>query len=404
MSKAGGISYLIKHGRAPLPTVTRTTTPRTGIKKYAAGGTPINAPLNYDDVPDYTYSQADLETPEYDAFGKRIYRSGTLAHRGKDVAGLPAVKFVDPSAMIQGGGGGGDRSNSVKTNWQEVTGDLSIPADAEWNDLTKGQQMTARQIVDPYGIGGGLNSLISNSMLGKAATAFGGLMDRQMGRDVAPYTGATAPAANPMQRDPMQMAQQGGGSFAYDPRTGGTTSSGGPLSGAAWGENYSSGEAEAQARAADVNARAQADAEAGADARSAENADAAAREGERSVGGGGIDSLAGGGRVPHMAAGGVGSLAEHGGYSTSYAKGGRMLRGPGDGLSDHIPAIIGKDQPARLADGEFVVSADVVSSLGGGSTEAGSKKLYAMMDRIRKAAHGTKVQVKKVNDRKVLPA
>ena len=111
-----------------------------------------------------------------------------------------------------------------------------------------------------------------------------------------------------------------------------------------------------------------------------------------------------GGSVPHMAAGGLGSLADHGGFVGSYAAGGRMLRGPGDGLSDHIPAVIGKDKPARLADGEFVVSADVVSSLGGGSTEAGARKLYAMMDRIRQNAHGTKKQVKKVNDKQVLPA
>jgi hypothetical protein len=98
-----------------------------------------------------------------------------------------------------------------------------------------------------------------------------------------------------------------------------------------------------------------------------------------------------------FAGGGIASL---GGYSD----GGRLLKGPGTGLSDAIPAVIGTKQPARLADGEFVVSSDVVSGLGGGSTDAGAKKLYAMMDRIRKHAHGTKKQVKKVNDKKVLPA
>lgn len=81
-----------------------------------------------------------------------------------------------------------------------------------------------------------------------------------------------------------------------------------------------------------------------------------------------------------------------------------MLKGGGDGLSDSIPAVIGKGQPARLADGEFVVSADVVSALGGGSTDAGARKLYKMMDRIRKSAHGTKKQVKPVSENKVLPA
>jgi len=72
-----------------------------------------------------------------------------------------------------------------------------------------------------------------------------------------------------------------------------------------------------------------------------------------------------------------------GGYS-DYAAGGRLLKGPGDGVSDSIPAVIGNRQPARLADGEFVVPARIVSELGNGSTEAGARQLYAMMDRIQK--------------------
>lgn len=84
-----------------------------------------------------------------------------------------------------------------------------------------------------------------------------------------------------------------------------------------------------------------------------------------------------------MAMGGLSAAADHynlGGYSD----GGRLLKGPGDGVSDSIPATIGKNrQPARLADGEFVVPARIVSELGNGSTEAGARKLYAMMDRIQ---------------------
>ena len=82
--------------------------------------------------------------------------------------------------------------------------------------------------------------------------------------------------------------------------------------------------------------------------------------------------------VDKFAGGGIASL---GGYSD----GGQLLRGPGDGVSDDIPATIGGKQPARLADGEFVVPARIVSELGNGSTEAGARKLYAMMDRIRQA-------------------
>lgn len=79
-----------------------------------------------------------------------------------------------------------------------------------------------------------------------------------------------------------------------------------------------------------------------------------------------------------MARGGLSDLG-------SYSDGGRLLRGPGDGVSDSIPAVIGKKKPARLADGEFVVPARIVSELGNGSTEAGARKLYAMLDRVQSA-------------------
>jgi hypothetical protein len=64
---------------------------------------------------------------------------------------------------------------------------------------------------------------------------------------------------------------------------------------------------------------------------------------------------------------------------------GRFLQGPGDGTSDSIPATIAGKQPARLADGEFVIDARTVSEIGNGSSKAGAKKLYAMMDRVHSA-------------------
>jgi hypothetical protein len=91
----------------------------------------------------------------------------------------------------------------------------------------------------------------------------------------------------------------------------------------------------------------------------------------------------------------------------SYSDGGRLLRGPGDGVSDSIPATIGRGQPARLADGEFVVPARIVSELGNGSTEAGARKLYAMMDRVQRARRKTTGKKKvAVNTRteRLLPA
>jgi hypothetical protein len=110
----------------------------------------------------------------------------------------------------------------------------------------------------------------------------------------------------------------------------------------------------------------------------------------------GIGSL--GGMGGGLAAGGLSSLG-------GYAAGGnpRLLKGPGDGMSDNIPATIAGKQPARLADGEFVIPADVVSHLGNGSTEAGAKVLHQMMNKVRKARTGNSKQGKQINPRKFVP-
>jgi hypothetical protein len=111
---------------------------------------------------------------------------------------------------------------------------------------------------------------------------------------------------------------------------------------------------------------------------------------------GGYGGYAAGG----MADGGVSHLGD-------YSDGGRLLKGPGDGVSDSIPASIGNRQPARLADGEFVVPARIVSELGNGSTEAGARKLYQMMERVQNARRKTvgKNQVAKNNKaEKLMPA
>jgi hypothetical protein len=94
------------------------------------------------------------------------------------------------------------------------------------------------------------------------------------------------------------------------------------------------------------------------------------------------------------------------GSTPAYAKGGmpRFLSGGGDGMSDDIPAVIGNKQPARLADGEFVIPADVVSHLGNGSSKAGAKQLYSMMDKVRSARTGNSKQGKQINPRKYIPA
>ena len=108
--------------------------------------------------------------------------------------------------------------------------------------------------------------------------------------------------------------------------------------------------------------------------------------------------MANGGQM--FAAGGISHLGD-------YSDGGRLLKGPGDGVSDSIPATIADKRPARLADGEFVVPARIVSELGNGSTEAGARKLYAMLDRVQKARGKTTGKNRvAVNSRaeKLLPA
>ena len=92
-----------------------------------------------------------------------------------------------------------------------------------------------------------------------------------------------------------------------------------------------------------------------------------------------------------MASGGLASMAQ-----------GRYLGGATDGMADKIPARIGNKQEARLSHGEFVIPADVVSHLGNGNSEAGAKRLYSMMDKIRTARTGTKKQGKQINPDKFL--
>ena len=82
---------------------------------------------------------------------------------------------------------------------------------------------------------------------------------------------------------------------------------------------------------------------------------------------------------------------------------GRYLQGDTDGMADEIPSSIDGDQPAALSHGEFVIPADVVSHLGNGNSDAGAKKLYQMMDRIRQARTGTKEQGKEINPDKFMP-
>ena len=105
------------------------------------------------------------------------------------------------------------------------------------------------------------------------------------------------------------------------------------------------------------------------------------------------------GRVPFVEGGEV-----EGGGTTGPMNSPRMVTGAGDGMSDNVPASIEGVQEARLADGEFVIPADVVADIGNGSSSAGARKLYQMMDRIRQARHGTTEQPPEVDTAQYMPA
>lgn len=78
--------------------------------------------------------------------------------------------------------------------------------------------------------------------------------------------------------------------------------------------------------------------------------------------------------------------------------GARPIRGAGDGMSDSIKTTIEGKQPARIANGEAYIPPETVKQRGG------AKNLYAMMDKVRKERTGTKKQGKQINPNKYLPA
>lgn len=92
-----------------------------------------------------------------------------------------------------------------------------------------------------------------------------------------------------------------------------------------------------------------------------------------------------------------------GGIAASVRPGGRQIKGPGDGMSDSIPTAIDGTDPAALASGEYVISADVVSFLGNGDNDAGSKVLDQMVERIRQAKTGRTEQPPQIDPTKFMP-
>lgn len=420
MSKSG-IQYLLKHGRAASPVTTRTNMPKKGIKALAGGG-PIDDPMrdgglgtnvdypgafipNTHTVSDvridpytgqenhfasggrvyphslYSFSPYDMLSDEQLASLPNAYRDAIVGH--PDTGGK--AYFYDPMSQRYTSATGGVRTitsgNAVANPLGNLGGggggDRNAEADdSGWASMTDGEK-AAYYSQNP--------TMAAITQMGQKA--FGLTSLGQLQKAMVPsFVERQELIAQGI--DPDNISGQGN---AYG--TGFTGDSG-------LGVDGTAGEAEAAANADAVNAQAQADVEAAAEANSEANAAAAAAEGAASVDGGGIDSMARGGLASLARGGATGSLG-------AYSDGGQLLRGPGDGVSDSIPARIGRNQPARLADGEFVIPARIVSELGNGSTEAGSRKLYAMMQRIqqgRKKTMGKNAYAKDTKAEKKLPA
>jgi len=290
-------------------------------KGYAVGGTPINNSLGYGPEYDYVFVPGAMEL---DPSGKPVYRSGQFARKTM----LPTAPTVqDPYAR---GATGREDSNG--------SGDAGGDRDGRGS----GGRGAFGEFLATAGMN--LGSALSN------VPGITGLIGRGM-----------MGAANSSNMSAMQAALQADQDAIN-----------------AMNNNAASMTSMQDALSADRAAEAQAAAQSNQDAINAAAAAADAAEGKDANGG--FSDMSGS----------FGDTSDGIGYANgglsalgSYSDGGRLLRGPGDGVSDSIPAVIGKKQPARLADGEFVVPARIVSELGNGSTEAGARKLYAMLDRIQ---------------------
>jgi len=372
---------------------------------------------------------------------EKLNEADVIKATGKTIAQLAAAKRADGSIIVPG--------NLKDVPVDSLPGGVSGGGDTQVNangtittrpDLTS---LTTKDVRDAYTKGGGSLGYTSPSF-DKIEDFNAKYVDRMSGDSRAAYdyltgkTGAAYPTksgvgqiARPYDEAVLGYPARGNLPFTYDKATGkmvrnmdyvapGRDDKGNvtytmslndikksltdtPLSGQALYDWAQTNNVSAQQIADATNQslsqvyaqfRAGAKAKVAADKKVADDkavADAASSiDNTQSGGGGGDGGDARGGLMPnhtyHMAMGGMsysgGGLGTLGGYSD----GGRLLKGPGDGVSDSIPATIGqKQQPARLADGEFVVPARIVSELGNGSTDAGAKKLYAMMDRVQRA-------------------
>jgi len=380
--------------------------------------------------------------------GKYVYDRATNSYTWVPDAtpGLPATGGSESSG---GSGGGSDGNQGTKTDWGGILGDPTLTG-KDWSELTPEQQEKASGIVDPYGIGKGISSLVSNSLIGKVATGIGNIFSgrtkdggydlgfnqdalgtgrgtQSEGKQGEYDAGKAAPGMQAQQQaeaekgfeatkdqTAINAALEGLKPDPYDSRMqsvfGVPSDQTYSLNPQDMLDSFNTGYAQENAYdiGDPVGDRAYSDRNAGVEADARDSLQGDLSDGtfglsasdnsnpgnDSDPGGSSGDGTGGEARgglnfngkyyPPKYAQGGIAALAYGGlGSLGGYSDGGRLLRGPGDGVSDSIPATIGRKRPARLADGEFVVPARIVSELGNGSTEAGARQLYAMMDRIQ---------------------
>ena len=125
-------------------------------------------------------------------------------------------------------------------------------------------------------------------------------------------------------------------------------------------------------------------------------------EGFNAMAAGGL--AAGGFVVPADVVAHFGNGSSSSGLALLKAKlGAKPIKGKGDGMSDSIPTHIDGKEKALVANDEAYIDPRMVKRIGGGDIKAGSEKLYAMMDKIRKARTGTPKQGKQINPNKFMP-
>jgi hypothetical protein len=302
-------------------------------------------------------ANVDLENaaagPKIPGNGKYVFNPATGQYTW--ISSTATTTNTTPAATQQNQGGGGSNAG---LSGADGYGYGSEAGAVNSNALSTAGSIALGKLANMFNLGDTTNYNPSVSDMGSTDMSVAG-------QDKGAFLpNAAVPAANPMGMDPSQMAQ---GIPAANPM-------GRDPSQARAGIGFGG-----FAGADGVGRSAPGAAHDGQGSGAGGGGATSGGEGGGSASGGGDRGTRGGfadGGISAFAAGGIGDL---GGYSD----GGRLLRGPGDGVSDSIPAVIGKKRPARLADGEFVVPARIVSELGNGSTEAGARKLYAMLDRIQ---------------------